>query len=46
MNREQKLPLYDHHVQSTNYQASDHDEPHAENVNIPKQAPEGKLSLI
>lgn len=26
-------------MQLTNYQASNHDEPHGENVNIPRQAP-------
>lgn len=31
-------------MQSTNCQASNHDEPHAENVSIPKQAPGEKKS--
>ncbi|CAI9783082.1 unnamed protein product [Fraxinus pennsylvanica] len=35
----QKLPSYDHHMQSTKYQALDHDEPQAESAYIPKQAP-------
>lgn len=30
-------------MQSTSYQASDHDEPREENVNIPKQVPSNPL---
>lgn len=40
-----ELPLYGHHVQSTNYQASNRGEQFSLNVNIPKQEPGQMMQL-